>query len=400
VTHLVAFRRIRDMTVEASPVRPLPGRAGFLTAIGVFAAVVALGVGLGRIQEHPPPIPVTVIAAVVATSMAVLLLRAQRPPLLLVYAAAASAGIAIVGDNSSANLVWFAMLLIAGWCALVGGRRVGLAYWLPAMVLFTAEWTWIKPDPGWGAWLAGGTVTFLGGLLIRYQLDLVEQLRAAQAGLAAKARAEERNRISRDLHDVIAHTLTVSLLHVMSARLAVEHDPADAARALAEAERLGRESLAEVRQVVGMLRDTSSTSDTPDIAATPGTAPLPGVAGLPILVERFRSAGANVSLAVDGDTGRLPATVGLAVYRILQEALTNVIKHAPGAPATARLVVSATEVTLAVDSLGAPGHGTGHGVDGMRERAEFLGGNCEAGPDGAGWLVRATFPLATPEAAP
>ena len=388
------------MTVEASPVRPLPGRAGFLTAIGVFAAVVALGVGLGRIQEHPPPIPVTVIAAVVATSMAVLLLRAQRPPLLLAYAAAASAGIAIVGDNSSANLVWFAMLLIAGWCALVGGRRVGLAYWLPAMVLFTAEWTWIKPDPGWGAWLAGGTVTFLGGLLIRYQLDLVEQLRAAQAGLAAKARAEERNRISRDLHDVIAHTLTVSLLHVMSARLAVEHDPADAARALAEAERLGRESLAEVRQVVGMLRDTSSTSDTPDIAGTPGTAPLPGVAGLPILVERFRSAGANVSLAVDGDTGRLPATVGLAVYRILQEALTNVIKHAPGAPATARLVVSATEVTLAVDSLGAPGHGTGHGVDGMRERAEFLGGNCEAGPDGAGWLVRATFPLATPEVAP
>jgi len=127
---------------------------------------------------------------------------------------------------------------------------------------------------------------------------------------------------------------------------------------------------------------------------------LPGVAGLPILVERFRSAGANVSLAVDGDTGRLPATVGLAVYRILQEALTNVIKHAPGAPATARLVVSATEVTLAVDSLGAPGHGTGHGVDGMRERAEFLGGNCEAGPDGAGWLVRATFPLATPEVAP
>lgn len=403
MTHLVAFRRIRDMTVEASPVRPLPGRAGFLAAIGVFAAVVALGVGLGRIQEHPPPIPVTVIAAVVATGMATLLLRAQRPPLLLVYAAVASAGIAIVGDNRSANLVWFAMLLIAGWCALVGGRRAGLAYWLPAMVLFTAEWTWIKPDPGWGAWLAGGTVTFLGGLLIRYQLDLVEQLRAAQAGLAAKARAEERNRISRDLHDVIAHTLTVSLLHVMSARLAVEHDPADAARALAEAERLGRESLAEVRQVVGMLRDSSDTSDitgTSGTPGTPGTAPLPGVAGLPTLVDRFRSAGAPVSLAVDGDTGRLPATVGLAVYRILQEALTNVIKHAPGAPATARLVVSATEVTLAVDSLGAPGHGTGHGVDDMRERAESLGGSCEAGPDGAGWLVRATFPLAIPEVAP
>jgi signal transduction histidine kinase len=186
----------------------------------------------------------------------------------------------------------------------------------------------------------------------------------------------------------------------MSARLAVEHDPADAARALAEAERLGRESLAEVRQVVGMLRDSSDTSDITGTSDTPGTAPLPGVAGLPTLVDRFRSAGAHVSLAVDGDTGRLPATVGLAVYRILQEALTNVIKHAPGAPATARLVVSATEVTLAVNSLGAPGHGTGHGVDDRRERAESLGGSCEAGPEGAGWLVRATFPLAIPEVAP
>ena len=89
----------------------------------------------------------------------------------------------------------------------------------------------------------------LVGLLLRNQFMLVAQLREAQAGLAAKARAEERNRISRDLHDVIAHSLTVSLLHVMSARLAVESDPDDAARSLAEAERLGRESLAEVRQV-------------------------------------------------------------------------------------------------------------------------------------------------------
>ena len=153
---------------------------------------------------------------------------------------------------------------------------------------------------------------------------LVAQLRAAQAGLAAKARAEERNRISRDLHDVIAHSLTVSLLHVMSARLAVESDPEDAARSLAEAERLGRESLAEVRQVVGLLRADGAV---PDLDRT---LPQPGVSGVPSLVERFQAAGADVTLTVDGDAGRLPATVGLAVYRILQEALTNVIRHAPG----------------------------------------------------------------------
>ena len=80
-------------------------------------------------------------------------------------------------------------VLVAGWCALAGGRRVGLPYWVAAMVLFTVEWVWVRPDPGWGAWLAGGTLTWLGGLLMRHQLDLVAQLRAAQAGLAAKARA-------------------------------------------------------------------------------------------------------------------------------------------------------------------------------------------------------------------
>ena len=389
----MTFRRIRGMSTRAGPVLPFAaGRAGFAGCLAVFAATIAIGAGLGRIQEQPPPVAAAVAAGLAATAAAALLIQRRGP--LLAYAAAATAGIAVIGANRSANPVWFAVCLIVGWSALAGGRRTGLPYWVAMMVLFTVEWVWIKPDPGWGAWLAGSTFTFFAGLLIRRQLDLVEQLRAAQAGLAARARAEERNRISRDLHDVIAHTLTVSLLHVMSARLAVEHDPADAARALAEAERLGRESLAEVRQVVGLLREDGATQGQPA-----RTAPLPDVADLPTLVERFQAAGANVVMTIEGDTSRLPATVGLALYRILQEALTNVIKHAPEAPATARLAVADREATLAVDSLGAPGTGSGHGVIGMRERAESLGGSCEAGPSGAGWLVRARFPLAAPEAA-
>jgi signal transduction histidine kinase len=232
--------------------------------------------------------------------------------------------------------------------------------------------------------MAGTTLSVLAGLLVRHEIDLVSQLRAAQAGLAERARAEERNRVARELHDVIAHTLTVLLLHITSARLAAEHDLADAARALAEAERLGRESLAEVRMTVGMLHQDGDTSR---------TAPLPGAGDVPALVERFRSAGADITLAIDGDTGRLPATTGLAVYRILQEALTNAVKHAPGSPTAVRLAVDANTVRLAVDSAAQPGTGTGVGVLSMRERAESLGGSCQAGPGGRGWLVQAVLPL-------
>jgi signal transduction histidine kinase len=127
---------------------------------------------------------------------------------------------------------------------------------------------------------------------------------------------------------------------------------------------------------------------------TPGeTAPLPSARDLPALVARFRSAGADVTLSVDGDTGRLPATTGLAIYRILQEALTNAVKHATGSPTAVRLAVEANAVWLAVDSAAEPGTGTGMGVPSMRERAKLLGGSCQAGPGGRGWLVQATLPL-------
>jgi signal transduction histidine kinase len=225
-------------------------------------------------------------------------------------------------------------------------------------------------------------------LLVRHEQDLLRQLRQAQARLAEQAKTQERNRIARELHDVIGHTLVVSLLHVQSARLAVEHDPADAARALAEAERLGRECLAEVRITVGMLRE----DDTPEGGGP--IKPLPGIDALPALVKRFRSAGADITLTVDGDTGRLPATTGLAVYRIAQEALTNAVKHAPDSPTELRLTVDAERVTLTADSMAEPGTGTGLGLVGMRERAESLGGSCAAGPGGRGWLVRAALPVA------
>lgn len=292
----------------------------------------------------------------------------------------------MLGNGASSNVGWFALCVLAGWCALAGGRLAGLIYWIGTLVLFGAEWLWVKGDPGWGAWTAGVTFTVLAALLIRHELDLVAQLRAAQAGLAERATAEERNRIARELHDVIAHSLTVSLLHVSSARLAVEYNQEDAIRALTEAERLGRESLTEVRNAVGLLRHDGLAGE----AAAP---PLPGLSGLPMLIDRYRSAGADVALTIDGDTGGLPATTGLAVYRIVQEALTNAVKHVPGAAITVDVGVNTAAVGLVVDSAGEPGHGRGLGMISMRERAESLGGTCRAGPGGRGWLVRATLPL-------
>ena len=375
-------RRIRAMSDldRARSAQYLAGPVKWL-ALALFAAVTAAGVV--RLQ---PSATAAVTAAVVAVGAATLLVLGWRP--LLLYAAIATAGIAVLADGQSSNVGWIAVCLLAAWCGLVGTRLEGLTYWAGAMIGFTVEWLWVRLDLGWGAWLAGATLTVGFSLLVRHEQDLLRQLRQAQAGLAEQAKTQERNRIARELHDVIGHTLVVSLLHVQSARLAVEHDPADAARALAEAERLGRECLAEVRITVGMLRE----DDTPEGGGT--IKPLPGIDGLPALVKRFRSAGADITLTVEGDTGRLPATTGLAVYRIAQEALTNAVKHAPDSPTALRLTVDAERVTLMADSMAEPGTGTGLGLVGMRERAESLGGRCEAGPGGRGWLVRATLPVA------
>ena len=382
-------RRIRPMKGDGEVGGDL-GQAGFeeyLTPRTRWIFVAAFA-GVTAVAALPvkPGAPVTAAAALAAVGAAALLIQRRRPQLL--YAAAATAGIAVLSDNLSSSVGWIAVCLITVWCVLIGSRLEGLVYWAGAMILFAVEWLAVKPDPGWGAWLAGVTLTALFGVLIRHERELLRQLRQAQAGLAEQARTQERNRIARELHDVIGHTLTVSLLHVQSARVAVEHDPADAARALAEAERLGRECLAEVRTTVGMLRQDDPTGGPAD-----GIAPLPGAGGLPALVERFRSAGADVTFTVEGETGALPATTGLALYRIAQEALTNAVKHAPGALTEVRLAIAPGSVTLTADSLAVPGTGTGLGLVCMRERAESVGGTCEAGPGGRGWLVHARLPL-------
>jgi signal transduction histidine kinase len=368
------------MVISAGRARP----AGFPAGRARWASLAVFTVPVGIAAAPMRPNPGAAVAAAVVAVAAGALLAWRRWPLLL-CAALATAGIAVLSHGESYRIGWFAVCIIGAWVGFDGQRRDTALFLGGALALFTVEWAWVHPDPGWGAWIGGIVLATLLGLLLRQQAELVARLREAQASLAEQARSEERNRIGRELHDVIAHTLTVALLHVTSARLAVEHDPADAARSLAEAERLSRESLEEVRLAVGMLHSRGDAGQ---------TAPLPGVDGLPALVERFRSAGADVTLAVDGDTGRLHAATGLTVYRIAQEALTNAVKHAAGARTTVSLAVEPASVRLTVDSAAQPGTGSGLGLTSMRERAESVGGSLRAGPGGSGWLVDATLPLA------
>ena len=323
----------------------------------------------------------TVGAAVAVVSGVELFLWKKLIP--AVSAAAASAGILLVGNGKPSDLAWFAVCVIGGWCALRSGPAVGVAALVTAGALFGAEWAVAVHDPGWAAWMAGTIVTVAAALLVRHQILLVEQMRALQADLAQRERADERTRIARELHDVIAHGLTVSLLHISSARLAVEHDPDDAARALADAERLARQSLDDVRATVGMLR----SPDDDGIAR-----PAPRLADLRRLVEDLRSAQANVSLVVHGELGDVAATTGLTAYRIVQESLTNASRHAPGAVVDVCVEVRAKDVYVAVESSGVPGKGTGMGLTNMQQRAEAVGGTLSAGPGGSGWLVTASLP--------
>ena len=153
------------MTGDTGPAGPaeFPPEWARWVALAVFAVFVAIG--LARMNPSPP---VAVAAAVVAAGAGVLLAQQRRP--LLVYAAVATGGIAVLGHGLPSNVGWFAVCLLGAWCVLTGSRRDGLVYWAAAMVLFAAEWLWVKPDPGWGAWMAGTTLSVLAGLLIRREI--------------------------------------------------------------------------------------------------------------------------------------------------------------------------------------------------------------------------------------
>lgn len=240
---------------------------------------------------------------------------------------------------------------------------------------------------------AMSVAAFLGGLQVRSSR---ETNRRRQEEAAREAVAAERSRIAREIHDLIGHDLSVIASLSAGGQTVARSAPPDAERAFAAIGEVSRASVAQLRQVLRLLR---STDDEPSGAR----APQPDLSQLDELLDAVRAAGLTVEDERQGDLRALPAAHQLAVYRIVQESLTNTLRHrggGGGASVTVRIVVGAREVvvmvadratTAVVAAHPAPVAG-GHGIVGMRERVGALGGELEAGPTSTGWRVRATIP--------
>ena len=259
-------------------------------------------------------------------------------------------------------------------------------------------WPWML----WGgAWLAGTLVQRRGDLAARLATKAA-MLEAEADTIAADSAQKERDRIARELHDVVAHSVSVMVVQAGAARLRLGSPPGPTAVALEAIEQAGRQALSELRVMLGVLRDGPLDDNQ-------WLAPLPGLADVPGLVERLQSTGLPVVLDLDfvSNGEHVPASElampaagwELATYRILQESLTNVVRHGGLAPTAVRVEVSDQAVELDVRSEAqAGGRGTvpfeaGRGIVGMRERAAAVGGTFEAGPtsDG-GFVVHAVLP--------
>ena len=258
------------------------------------------------------------------------------------------------------------------------------------------ESRWAMPaaqDVLWVGLLTAGPWLF--GRLVRSHVRANEELAAQgrrlveeQRELAQRAVADERRRIARELHDVIAHSLSVMVVQAGAAASALRTDPDTTERGLEEIQRAGRSALAETGRLLHLLRDTEEAD----------LAPQPSAAQLPELVEVFRAAGLDVDLVLDGSTEGLPAGVDLSVYRIVQEGLTNVLKHAPGT--AVKVGYHRRPDGVDIDLRSGRGQSqsdiasTGRGLVGMRERVAVFGGDLKATTtDDGGYVVRARLPL-------
>ncbi|TCP57360.1 signal transduction histidine kinase [Tamaricihabitans halophyticus] len=292
-------------------------------------------------------------------------------------------------------------MLLYTLVAYVGRRRA--AEYAACLVVLCILWIFFRFDEA-----AVGPLVFIAIILAfswvlgefvgarrAYQSEVEQRLRMAETERDQHARialVEERSRIARELHDVVAHSVSVMVVHADGAGYAVRGKPELAEDALRTISGTGREALAELRRLLEVLRSDDPETDR-DLA------PQPTARSLAELAEKVRSVGLPVQLDLHGAVADLPTGLGLAIYRITQEALTNTVKHAGhGAAARVRVARTNNEVTLEITDNGTgtarvtvPG---GNGLIGMRERATVFGGTLEAGPGSTGgWRVHATIPI-------
>jgi signal transduction histidine kinase len=367
--------------------------------VGVAAAVA--GVALAEVTANAAVAPKPAAAAC-ELAMAIALLWRRRAALAVVTVVAvlqvieAAVGVPlqqpVVPLLASVIAVYALMTLAPAWQAASGA----------AVILAAVGIETVVQDKGFGNF-AFALIFLVGAVVVGRTVhsrtqhaaelaDRAQALERQQSLVAQLAVQEERTRIARELHDVIAHTVSVMVVQAGAAEQMVRRDPDRALAAMQAVQTTGREALGEMAGLLGMLREHG---------AEIGLTPAPGLADLPTLVDGARSSGIDVHLQLDGYPRSLPPGPELSIYRIVQEALTNVRKHAGRSRAAVRVTCSDTAIVAEIHNDGAAEPsvdaavpGAGHGLIGMRERVALYGGTLVAGPSAAGgFQVRANIPL-------
>jgi signal transduction histidine kinase len=373
------------------------GRRSF--AFDLALALAATAAELGQVigAAGTPSGPAIVLAVVAGGA---LVLRRTAPLTVLAITLAATVAIVALGDDPSGVTVLVALYTTAALC----GLRVSLLA-LAATATTAATLSVLTVDaPGREASATSGAI-IAAGLSVgiwalgayaqtrrRYVRELQERAVAAEREreqLARIAVHEERASIARELHDIVAHSVTVMLVGVRGARDVLRSAPETADETLARVERSGEQSLAELRRILALLREPQQTAE---------SHPQPSLAELNELVASYRGAGLPVRLDVIGEPLPLPGGVELSVYRIVQEALTNTLKHTDPSNVTVTLAFRDARLELEVVDDGTPttpgAVTTGQGTIGMQERVALLGGELQSGPrEGGGFRVAAQLPL-------
>lgn len=346
----------------------------------------------------------------VAYSIAVV----QRVPAGDLVPAAALAGVAMIPwllDAAAVRVRWYAMLLVAfaPVVALVLLYPVDYDFALIAAFMLVGHFGAIESTrvsaaatvlvvgtvvtlgvlgrlDGTAIWVTGLVLAWDIGFIMQYQQRQLDRQAQDAAQQRAQALQQERQRIAREVHDVLAHSLSVTMLHLTAARRSLEEDDdvTETVDALRDAESAGRQAMAEIRNTVGLLGQSQQAAR-----------PAPDARDIAALVEEFRCAGLDVGLEVQGDADGVPAAAGLGVFRIVQESLANVAKHQPSARVGVVVDLQRDRQAVQVwNTLPAPVRegGGGTGLVGMRQRAELLDGSFTAGPRDGLWVVEARLP--------
>ncbi|MBE1487671.1 sensor histidine kinase [Plantactinospora soyae] len=373
-----------------------------------LAALTTSGVLVGTAVAGAP---ITYEGTVpMATTLGLLLLAHRRWPVSVLLVSLATIIAYRTADLTDAGWVWPAAVIFFFVAADDSAKRPRLSWAVGAglfQLAFAVTWQWTagEQEAQRAVGEVGGEALCLALLIavavayrnwLRWRTELTaglahaEQERQLEAGRRA---AEERLQIARELHDVVAHTLTVVGVQLRVVDEALDDSTVEARAALRTAQEVRAKAVADLRSLIDVLR---APGERADAAAVP--APQADLADLADLLVRSRTSGLEVALETSGDPALVSAPVALASYRVIQESLTNTVKHAGARRATVRLRITADSVEVAVIDDGAgpePGTVPGHGVNGMRERVAALGGTFRAGAaEGGGYAVHATIPVA------